>query len=165
VSFILDPQFPRRLTTSGYISTIDFTQFLFREYAQAGLTKESDREVAISSLLWRMERALRTTCSYGVFDCFLSRLLLWRVPDKVDNNTASSGNAEHQLPSWSWMTHNQIEFFTDTQHEIGFSSGQLHVQIRALQNCWMEQQENRLIFLDHDTNSMGELWFDTQANT
>jgi hypothetical protein len=120
-----------------------------------------------------MKHAWNTTCSYGVFDCFLSRLLLWRVLDKVDNNTASSGNAEHQLPSWSWMTHNQIEFFPDTKDQIdisgedaiGFSSGQLYVQIRALQNCKIEQQGTRFILLDLDTNNVGELWFDVQANT
>src|ERR1700712_3746033 len=53
--FLVDPEFPKRLQSAGYSRTIDFLQFLFEKYAQSGLTKKSDRVIAISSLVKRME--------------------------------------------------------------------------------------------------------------
>jgi hypothetical protein len=70
--FLMDPEFPRRLQKPGYNRTIDFLQFLFEKYARSDLTKKSDRVVAISGLVKRMESALDTTCRYGVFEAFLS---------------------------------------------------------------------------------------------
>ncbi|PMD51074.1 HET-domain-containing protein [Hyaloscypha bicolor E] len=53
--FLVDPEFPSRLYISGYSRTIDFIYFLFEKYAQSGLTAKSDRVVAISGLVKRME--------------------------------------------------------------------------------------------------------------
>src|SRR5436853_3200527 len=84
--FLIDPEFPSRLQYSGYTPTIDFIQFFFEKYAQSGLTEKSDRVVAISGLVKRMEGVFQTKCRYGVFEAFLSRLLLWRRRDKTDGN-------------------------------------------------------------------------------
>jgi len=150
--FILDPTFPERLNTSGYRRILNFIQSLFEEYAQAGLSKELDREIAISGLLERMKYAIASTlasrCRYGIFECLISRLLLWRVSGNVDDGTANAGTLDHHLPSWSWMTHNRIEFFPDGMIKIlregnfkfGSSGPELLTQIRRLQNCQIKQQ-------------------------
>jgi len=82
--FLLTQNFRYVSKNSGYIHTIDFIQFLFEKYAQSGPTKKSDRVVAISGLVKRMEGVFGTKCRYGVFEAFLPRLLLWRRRDETD---------------------------------------------------------------------------------
>jgi len=170
--FVLDHKFPDRLENSGYWSTIMFVQSLFKKYAQAGLSKESDREIAISGLLQRMQHALKSECRYGIFECLLSRLLLWRVSGNVDGRTVYAGTVDHQLPSWSWMTRNRIEFFPDEKIRIlerggiRFGSGrELFAQIRRLQNCKIKQRGSQHVIKDNDNHDVGELWFDRPAST
>ena len=93
-SFILEPEFPSCLQTSGYRKIIKFVQSLLEQYAQAGLSKESDREIAISGLLQRMKHVLESECRYGISKCFLSRLLLWRVSVDVDGSIANAGTVD-----------------------------------------------------------------------
>jgi hypothetical protein len=167
--------FPRRLETSGYLSTMAFIQSLFKEYAQAGLSKESDREIAISGLLQRIQYALASEeCRYGIFECLISRLLLWRVSGNIDGGTANTGTIDHHMPSWSWMTQNGFEFFPDGEIKIleggsiRFSSSsnlKLRTQIRRLQNCKIKQRGSQHVVQDNDNHDVGELWFDRQATT
>jgi hypothetical protein len=153
---------------------VKFIQSLFKEYAQAGLSKESDREIAISGLLERMQHALESDkCRYGIFECLISRLLLWRVLGNVDGGTVNAGTIDHHLPSWSWMTHNRIEFFLDGKIKIleggnikfGSSSPELLTQIRRLQNYKIKQRGSQHVVQDNDNHDVGELWFDGQATT
>lgn len=168
---MLDPRFPKRLNSSGYKRTIKFVQSLFIQYAQAGLSKESDREVAISGLLQRMDHAFESEHRYGIFACFISRLLLWRVSGSGNGNGANTGAVDRSLPSWSWMTHNRIEFFPDgwikiLERSIKFGSGvELLAPIRRLQNCRIKQRGSRHIIQENSTHDVGELWFDGQAST
>jgi hypothetical protein len=169
--FILDPRFPNRLNTSGYTKTIKFVQSLFTEYAQAGLSKESDREIAISGLLQRMDHAFKSEHRYGIFECFISRLLLWRVSGNGNGNGVNGGAVDRSLPSWSWMTHNRIEFFPEgkikiLRGSIKFGSGaKLVAPIRRLQNCKIKQRGNSYVIQDRNSHDVGELWFDGQAST
>ncbi|KAK4222391.1 heterokaryon incompatibility protein-domain-containing protein [Podospora fimiseda] len=127
--FILDPQFPNRLYTSGYERTVQFIQFLFEKYSASGITEETDRAIAINSLIKRIEQALETGSHYGIFQPFLSSLLLWkRTRDNNppieyshygifqpflsslllwkrtrDNNPPIE--YKKQVPSWSWMAY------------------------------------------------------------
>jgi hypothetical protein len=75
--FLLDPKFPERLSQSGYGRTVDFIQFLFEKYAHSGPTKKSDRDIAISGLVKRMESVMEAEGRYGVFARHLYRLLQW----------------------------------------------------------------------------------------
>jgi hypothetical protein len=143
---------------------------MFKTYAQAGLTQLSDKEVAISGLLQRIQRVLRSKHVHGIFRCFLSKLLLWRVSDTTKNRAACSGDTEHGLPSWSWMSHDHIEFFPKEDihvpanaNEFG-SNGQLHVQIFRLHD-WVTEQEQgeRHVILRDDAQEIGEFWFDMQT--
>jgi hypothetical protein len=175
--FILDPRFPLRLYASGYMTTLHFVQDLFIQYAQAGLTDESDRETAISGLLQRMDRSLISKHNYGIFECFMSRLLLWRVSGNVAGSTentgteaANTGTVKHRLPSWSWMTHNQIEFFPAEKikilpKSIKFGSGsELLVPIWHLRDHKVMQRGRQHFLQDNDNHDVGELWFDGQSS-
>jgi hypothetical protein len=149
---------------------MEFVQYLFTKYARAGLSKESDREIAISGLLQRMDHAFISEHRYGIFKCFLSRLLLWRVSDNMDGSTANTGTVDHPLPSWSWMTHNRIEFLPDgeikiLERGIKFGSGpELLARVRRLQNCKIKQRGSHHIIQDYDAHDVGQLWFDGQAS-
>jgi hypothetical protein len=82
--FLINSEFPIRLQKSGYVRIINFLQFLFKKYAQSGLTKKSDKIVTISSLMKRMKGVFKTKYSYGVFEAFLPRLLLRKRRDETD---------------------------------------------------------------------------------
>jgi hypothetical protein len=145
---------------------LNFVQSLFREYAQAGLTNETDREIAISGLLQRMDGVFFSKHRYGIFECFLSRLLLWRVLGTSDGIKVDNG----QLPSWSWMKHNQIEFFPAKEikileRSIKFGSdAELLAPIRRLQNCKIKTRGVDHVIQTDDGNDVGDLWFDGQAS-
>jgi hypothetical protein len=171
---MLDPKFPERLTSIGYQRTLEFIQHMFEGYAQAGLTKRSDKKVAISGLLQRMQDVIGSKCVHGTFHCFLSRLLLWQVSDTITNNEAAcSGDTKHPLPSWSWMSHDHIQFFTEERLKVPVDAnrfdtdGQLHVQIFQLHDSGIEEEEQgeRHVLLRHDTQEVGQFWFDTHEKT
>jgi hypothetical protein len=120
-----------------------------------------------------MSNVFRTPCSYGIFSCFLHRLLLWRLSDETNDNTMDTVAKNQQWPSWSWMTYSRIEFLPVTQDlvvpprsALRFDSAQvLFVQIRKLQNCTTKQEGSRHVVLDRVKKNVGELWFETTANT
>jgi hypothetical protein len=104
--FILDSNFPERLTASGPNRTVDFIQNLFEKYSRCGLTRKSDRDTAIFGLVKRIESARDTKERYGVFNDFLSRLLLWKrlATDPIVYDG-------RMVPSWSWMAYDgEISF-------------------------------------------------------
>jgi hypothetical protein len=120
-----------------------------------------------------MDFAFGSNHRYGIFECFFSRLLLWRVSGNGDGSTANAGAGDHLLPSWSWMTHSRIDFFPGGEIKImkrgikfGSSSDlELIAPIRRLQNCKIKQQESHHTFRNNNSLDVGELWFDGEANT
>jgi hypothetical protein len=110
--FLLDPKFPDRLTKSGYVPKVDFLKFLFKKYSQSGLTERSDRDVAIRGLIKRMQDVFKSEGRYGIFKCFLHRLLLWQRSDEVMPETVHKDYKDQELPSWSWMTFSGINFLS-----------------------------------------------------
>ncbi|KAK4096474.1 HET-domain-containing protein, partial [Parathielavia hyrcaniae] len=143
--FILDPNFPRRLSISGYERTLDFVQFLFRKYSISWLTFETDRDVAIHSLVERMGQVLGTEVRHGIFGCFRGSLLLWKRTH--ENKTPPTPYKDRAVPSWSWMAYpGGIDFILDAtrgllvpcSEDLGF--------------------EERAIF--DRTEKVGSLWFD-----
>ncbi|PSN58766.1 hypothetical protein BS50DRAFT_509840 [Corynespora cassiicola Philippines] len=101
--FMLDPYFPERLVQSGRQRTLEFIHFLFEEYSKRGLTKETDRCVAISGLEARIARARECEKRYGVFQQFLHRNLLWQPSEKKLDQISYD---KKSVPSWSWMAYN-----------------------------------------------------------
>ncbi|CAI9636429.1 unnamed protein product [Alternaria burnsii] len=100
--FLLDPSFPDRLLKSGRRRTVEFIHFLFENYSKRGLSKDTDRCVAVSGLEARIARALPCTNSrYGIFQEHLHRNLLWQASDS--NMKRIMYDKDRQVPSWSWM--------------------------------------------------------------
>ncbi|RDL32976.1 uncharacterized protein BP5553_08415 [Venustampulla echinocandica] len=166
--FLLDPRFPNRLRDSGYHRSVDFLQFLFQKYAKCGLTKKSDREDAIYSLMKHMETAFRTTYRYGTFRIFLHRLLLWhRSDEEIPGNVHK--HYEDQLPSWTWMTYAGIAFpqivhlkLADIQYD---GKDALRVRVRSFRNCKVKKEERQYRILNDVSEKIGEVWFDeTDSN-
>jgi len=73
---MLDPNFPNRLFASGDQPTIEFIHFLFKAYSKCGLTKETNRCIAISGLEARIARVRECKSRYGIFQFYLHRNLL-----------------------------------------------------------------------------------------
>ena len=168
----MDSAFPDRLLLGGYRRTIEFVQYLFSEYAQAGLTCRSDKEVALLGLLQRMQTVLRSEYFYGVFDCFASRLLLWRIEGTTEYETASALKSVQQLPSWSWMSHDHIKFFPEEDIDVLVRRGsidsnrRLQIGIFDLFNSQEKQEDDQHIYLQNDNvQTIGELWFDRPGET
>jgi hypothetical protein len=142
---------------------------MFKEYAEAGLSKRSDKEVAISGLLRRIESTLGS-CVHGIFSCFLSRLLLWRVSNTTRNATDDSGDIK--LPSWSWMSHDHIQFFPEEHILVPEGTNsfnlelQLQVRIFELRNYpIVEECSERHLVWRNNTQEIGNFWLDTHEKT
>lgn len=102
--YFLDPDFPRRLQQHNSDMVAEFLQSLFEKYSTCGLSKPTDRPVALSGLMTRIELALSCEESYGVLGRLFHRTLLWSPTDTrkakkiiYDKNT--------KIPSWSWMAY------------------------------------------------------------
>ncbi|KAM5359226.1 hypothetical protein ACJZ2D_014653 [Fusarium nematophilum] len=166
--FILDPNFPHRLTQSGYQRTVDFVKFLFKKYSTSGLTFESDRDVAIYSLTERMGHALRSEVRYGIVRCFLSSLLLWKRTK--EDKTARINYGGRTVPSWSWMAYpGGIDFISDAKQSLMVPRSAdldlpdddvtLTVKVRQFKDCRIGQDVfSRAAFAW--TRKVGSLWFD-----
>ncbi|KAF2395611.1 HET-domain-containing protein, partial [Trichodelitschia bisporula] len=171
--FLLDPRFPERLYSSGYMRSLDFIQHLFEKYAQYQLTNESDRNIAILSLMKRMSDVFRTGHRYGIFEYFRFRLLLWR-PGPQSNDGKNVVDTQ-KLPSWSWMRYSQILFFETWSLSLEvprngafeFSYEQqcvLSIRVRQLKDYTMKQQGSENFILDAKSEHVGVLWFDTMTD-
>jgi hypothetical protein len=125
---------------------------MFEEYAQAGLTKRSDKEVAISGLLQRIQANLRTKFVHGTFLCFLSRLLLWRVTKSNDQSSACLGDEKQIIPSWSWLSQDRIQFFPAEDIKIPEDLSSFNSK---------DQLEVWIFELHNDAKQIGEFWFDS----
>lgn len=151
---------------SGYSRTVDFIKYLFKKYSQCGLTKESDRHIAIFGLVQRIENILKTEGGYGVFNCFLSNLLLWKRSD--EKKTAPIFYEGQKMPSWSWMAYyGGIDFITNSSlmvphiEDLRFDADRetLIVKVRQFENCRMKQEEKEHAIYA-DSGRVGSLWFD-----
>ncbi|KAH8590353.1 heterokaryon incompatibility protein-domain-containing protein [Bisporella sp. PMI_857] len=183
--YVLDSNFPQQLKKSGYDSMADFFQFLFKRYTECGITVKSDRKVAISGLIQRIESTFKTEARYGIFSYFLSKLLLWKRADGKEK-TAPIVYQDGEVPSWSWMAYDgEIDFISSSRLMVpdysdlrfapeqnlsgslseaelmvrGFWKRMLMVQVRRLKNCHMEQGEPKCTIIA-DGRSVGTLWFD-----
>ncbi|KAK3380806.1 heterokaryon incompatibility protein-domain-containing protein [Podospora didyma] len=167
--FILDPNFPSRLNNSGFMRTVDFVRFLFKKYSISGLTVETDRDVAIYSLVKRMGDVLATEVRYGIFRCFLGSLLLWRQTH--ENETQPISYQGRTVPSWSWMAYSGgIDFLSDAKEDLtippradlDFTEGgkALKVKVRRFgENCRMEQKGKEHAIIDGVEKRVGSVWF------
>lgn len=148
--------------------SVGFLQFICKQYAQASISEKTDRDVAISSLMKRIERVWDTECKYGIFANHFSRLLLWRRR----NDVKGVSYKDQQLPSWSWMTYSHIEFhelemFSVLRKEsLQFDSrvpNALAVKLRAVESCRVQGDGVEAIIIDSNDKKAGKCWFDTES--
>jgi hypothetical protein len=110
-SFKLDPRFPDLLYSSGFTSTLRFLQSFLADYSKRGLSKSSDRAVAISGLVACIQEALGGKTRYGIFTFFLHRTLLWQRSGLQKMKRIEYGDSK--VPSWSWMAYEEGIQFTE----------------------------------------------------
>ncbi|RFU29281.1 hypothetical protein B7463_g7054, partial [Scytalidium lignicola] len=109
--FMLDPKFPSLLFNSGYDTTRGVLQSFLVDYSKRGLSKPTDRVVALSGLAARIAKALRCEERYGIFNLYLHRNLLWR---RSSLHMIRIKYEPLEVPSWSWMAYTGgIEFMDD----------------------------------------------------
>ncbi len=145
-SFKLDPRFPDLLYNSGFASTMRFLQSFLADYSKRGLSKSSDRAVAISGLAARIQKALGRETRYGIFGFFLHRTLLWQRSGLQKMKRIEYGDSkvpsifafflhrnplwlrsglqkmkrikygDSKVPSWSWMAYEGGIQFTEVPY-------------------------------------------------
>jgi hypothetical protein len=168
--FSQDPVFPRRLNEAGYDRTVSFLRDLFSEYAQFGITKDGDRDIAISGLASRMNEVWDTTWAAGIFLCFAARLLLWKPRDGY-------ARFSRVVPSWSWMTYTSIDFDflpikrlkvpppTELRFEVSSSQQpRMLARVRAVQGCELQDKGGKFEIHDKYSKSVGSCWLDDATN-
>ena len=164
--FVLDPHFPSRLVSSDFKRAAGFLHFLLKKYSTSDLSFDTDRDVAIYSLLERMEQAFKTEVRNGILRRFFGSLLLWRR--NQEKKTAPILYKDRSVPSWSWMVYpGGIDFIVDAAislevarpKDLDFGKA-LKVKARIFGgNCQMEQREEGYALVD-GTKKVGSLWFD-----
>ncbi|RKK27411.1 hypothetical protein BFJ66_g16668 [Fusarium oxysporum f. sp. cepae] len=138
--FKLDPKFPDRLRTSGFHSTISFIQSFLEDYSKRGLSKPTDRAVAISGLAQRIERALSCEARYGVFEFFFHRNLLWQRSD-LEKTERIKYEESDKVPSWSWMAYPGGIKFIEFE-EVGYGKLELFDKLK------FDQEDKRALITD-----------------
>ena len=110
-SFKLDPIFPHLLYKAGFALTMRFLLFFLADYSRRGLSKSSDRAVAISGLVARIQEVLGCETRYGIFAFFLHRTLLWQRSSLQKMKRIDYRDSK--VPSWSWMAYEGGIQFTE----------------------------------------------------
>lgn len=113
-----------------------------------------------------MGRALDTNVQYGIFDCFLHRLLLWK---RSDTKSGPIHYENSDVPSWSWMFYNgSIEFLTHSRlrvpkvKSLSFESNRgINIEVRQFESCYMDQTDNLTILVD--ARNVGFIYFDMDS--
>ncbi|KAF2628817.1 HET-domain-containing protein [Macroventuria anomochaeta] len=181
--FMLDPNFPDRLLASGNQRAIEFISFLSEEYSKRGLTKKTDRSVAISGLGARIARARKCETKYGVFQPYLHRNLLWQRSG--EKKMKRIGYESQAVPTWSWMAYDGSIQFLDIPfggvewvHGLRLSKGYkygwfnknkrakpaLVTDIGVFRNCSLEQRDMNYTILDSDKAEIGCIRYDVDGS-
>ncbi|EHA21142.1 hypothetical protein ASPNIDRAFT_54678 [Aspergillus niger ATCC 1015] len=150
--YLLDPRFPERLISAGYKSAALFLQELIADYSRRDLTfPKKDKVIAFSGIAERIKEALSTEVRYGVFRCFLPRLLLWKRAG-MENDQIIYDN--DRVPSWSWMLYNgKIDFLTQSDLQVprnqslSFDNSErgINIEVRQLEDCYTRERDGEHI--------------------
>ncbi|KAB8261543.1 heterokaryon incompatibility protein-domain-containing protein [Aspergillus pseudonomiae] len=150
--YLLDSRFPERLVFSGYKTAALFLQELITDYSRRDLTfPKKDKVVAFSGIAERIKEALATEVRYGVFRCFLPRLLLWKRAGMENDRIFYD---DDRVPSWSWMLyHGKIDFLTESDlkvprnQSLSFDNSErgINIEVRQLENCYTRERDGEHI--------------------
>jgi hypothetical protein len=141
---------------------VEFIHFLFENYSKRGLTKHTDRCVAVSGLEARIAGALHCNSKHGIFEKHLHRNLLWQMSDKQTERIVYTNNQE--VPSWSWMAYSGgIEFMEIEMGSVSWvkalafdakrDSAALIADVGMFRDCTMKSKGDRCIIFDISTNN------------
>jgi hypothetical protein len=141
---------------------VECIHFLFENYSKRGLTKDTDRCVAVSGLEARIARTLPCqNSSYGIFQEHLHRNLLWQASGRKIKRIPYEKH--QQVPSWSWMIcSGGIEFLNVEFGSVSWGnalafdaerdSTALIAGIGKFRHCKMEFNGDSCIILDISAN-------------
>ncbi|GLA32846.1 hypothetical protein AnigIFM63326_001489 [Aspergillus niger] len=154
-----------------------FLQELITDYSRRDLTfPKKDKVVAFSGMAERIGKALSTEIRYGVFGCFLPRLLLWKRAG-MENDRISDD--DDRVPSWSWMLyHGKIDFLTQSDLQVprnqslSFDDSErgINIEVRQFEGCYMQEKDGEHILFTSTKKievtkevEVGILHFDTTS--
>lgn len=101
-NFLGDPHFPESLLDEFGQRRIRLVEFLFSHYCERGLTRNTDRPIAISGLEARLARTFEMRVRHGVFEGYLHRNLLWQRDEQPLQRLTLPD--DRKVPSWSWKS-------------------------------------------------------------
>lgn len=153
-----------------------FSEF-FETYSSLGITRATDRPIAILALARELAKTLDTKLNHGVFENFLHRGLLWHRSQSEALARIEFGTGrdiEAPPPSWSWMAHNGRIAFADIQDyfewdaRVAFSAenvlwapvGQLHLGKHKTKTELEGGSYTGMLVIEEEGNDVGILWFD-----
>lgn len=166
---VSDPYFPSELVTSNTSRTWHFIQSLLKDYSQRKLGNLSDRQYAVSGLEERIARVLECGSSYGVFEKYLHKNLLWYPAPRNSTRTecVSVNDDTHNIPSWTWMAysggiefvkipfgitnwikHDHLQFNKECNSVVAASLGEIiNCATRHCENCTARPCEKRHVLV------------------
>ena len=104
-----DPDFPTNLPKLISTKQYALVTGLYEQYTTFGITRPSDRPVAISGLQQRLATRLQVHARHGTFDRdgWRHRTLLWHRPRSEQSMQRLGGS----MPTWSWLAHSGVVSF------------------------------------------------------
>lgn len=111
-----DPNFPELAIPASRGGKIRVYQELYSKYTRLGLSRDTDRPVAIAGLEQRLIKSFQVSGGFGIFDGarpgLLRRSLLWRRDPEVGRlemidfqSVDSPASTVPSPPTWSWMAY------------------------------------------------------------
>ena len=163
-----DPVFPSRLLSSREPSTLDFVQYLFKDYSKRGLTNQTDKMVAISGIETRIARAFNCQIYYGIVGRFFCKTLLWQ---RETERLKKIDYGNKRVPSWSWMSYSGgIKFMIEPSDAfnsaiaLGFYQNRrecLNVEIADFWEVSLKENDTEYEVLDLQGQKVGTIYYDT----
>jgi hypothetical protein len=182
-TFRSDPAFPSSKRLNSPLPQIALFQSLFSEYSSLELTHQSDKPIAISSLAAVLARRFKTTVSYGIFQKYICRSLIWRRSGDAPIRPEINGSI---IPSWSWMAYyGKIEFLqleggswatrqlqfvvllerSPADSNMVVDSHTLRVRRRNFGGYEIQASGSDHVLKDTQGTEHGKLWFDDPRGT
>ncbi len=145
--FLGDPYFPESFSLRNGRDKVRLFQSLFETYSQLAITNATDRPLAISGLEQRLATTFKSKCSYGTFEKYLHRSLLWQRSEPAKLSRIQFP-ANTDVPSWSWMAYEgKIKYLkiesddVEWSEELQLSGNTLRAHVRRFKNCTMERDD------------------------
>lgn len=154
-AFLGDSDFPRMAKRDTKGGRIRLFESLYEQYSRLHFTNDRDKSIAIAGLERRLCRAFDTDGSFGLFDRYFERSLLWqRASSEVESlNRISFPPEQEYVPSWSWMAYQGGIRFLDLPFD-GIEWMKTEYRSPWAMNAATRSQNRRSV-RDHSTSTLG----------